>query len=81
MRVQAKAQAEDVDAQARVLLDWYTHGKYFFYAVGEYEAPIEGLLLEVLKAVTDSELRQRIEEALIAKQRCSVTLNAHAEPC
>lgn len=69
VRGAAKAQAEGVNAYARVLLDWYTHGKYFFHAVGEDEASVEGLLLEALKAVTDSELRQRIEEALIAKQR------------
>ena len=69
MRVPAKARAEGVDANARVLLDWYTHEKYYFDAGGENEAPVEGLLLEALKAVTDSELRRRIEEALIARQR------------
>ena len=56
----AKTRVEGVDAYARVLLDWYTHGKRFFHAVGEDEAPVEGLLLEALKAVTDSKLRQRI---------------------
>lgn len=65
----AKARAEGADAYARVLLDWYTHGKYFFHAVGEDEMPVEGLLLDALKAVSDSELRRRVEEALIAKQR------------
>jgi hypothetical protein len=65
----AKTQAEGVNSYAHVLLDWYTHGKRFFHAVGEDAAPVEGLLLEALKAVTDSELRQRIEEALIGTQR------------
>jgi hypothetical protein len=64
----AKAQAEGVNAYARVHLDWYRHGKRFLYVMGENEAPVEGQLLEALKVVTDSELRQRIEEALIAKQ-------------
>jgi hypothetical protein len=63
----AKTQAEGVNAYARVLLDWYTHGKRFFHALGENEAPIEGLLLEALRTVTDSELRRRIEETLIAR--------------
>jgi len=69
MRGAAKTRVEGVDAYARVLLDWYTHGKRFFHAVGDDEASVEGLLLEALKAVKDSELRQRIEEALIAAQR------------
>lgn len=65
----AKARAEGVDAYARVLLDWYTHGKYFFHVVGEDDMSVEGLLLDALKTVSDSELRRRVEEALIAKQR------------
>jgi hypothetical protein len=69
MRVPAKERAECVNAQARVLLDWYTHEKYFFNAMGEDYAPVEGSLLEALKAVTDSNLRRLIEEALIAKQQ------------
>ena len=69
VRGAAKSQPESVEAYARVLLDWYTHGKYFFHAMGEDEAPVEGLLLETLRMVTDSELRRRIEEALIATQR------------
>ena len=63
----AKAQTEGVNAYARVLLDWYTHGKRFFYAMGEDQAPIEDLLLEALTTVTDSKLRQQMEKALIAK--------------
>ncbi len=69
MRGMAKARAEGFEAYARVLLDWYTHEKYFFNAMGEDYAPVEGLLLEALKAVTDLELRRRIEEALVDRQR------------
>jgi hypothetical protein len=46
-----------------------THGKRYFNAAGEDQASVEGLLLETLKVVADSELRQLIEEALIAAQR------------
>ena len=67
VRGAAKAKAEGVDAYARVLLDWYTHRRRFFHAMGEDEASIEGLLLEALKTVTDSQLLRQIEEALIAK--------------
>jgi len=69
VRGATKAHVEGFDAYARVLLDWYMHGKRFFHATGEDAAPVEGLLLESLKVVADSELRQRIEEALIAAQR------------
>jgi hypothetical protein len=69
LRGAVKTRAEGVDAYARVLLDWYTHGKRFFDSVVKDEAPVEGLLLETLKAVTDSKLRQRIEEALIVKRQ------------
>ncbi len=64
----AKARAEGFEAYARVLLDWYTHEKFWF-PVGEDEAPVEPLLLDSLKVVTDPELRRRIEEALVAQQR------------
>lgn len=57
------------DAYARVLLDWYRHGKRFFNSAGEDHASVEGLLLEALKVVSDSGLLQRIEEAPIAVHR------------
>ena len=70
MRGAAKAQAEGVDAYARVLLDWFEHEKYFVSTPGRDEdVSVEGLLLEVLKVVSYSELRRRIEQALVAKQR------------
>jgi hypothetical protein len=63
----AKTQSEGVNAYARVLLNWYMHGKYFFHAMGQDEAPVEGLLLECLKVITDVELCRQIEEALLRK--------------
>lgn len=64
----AKSRTEGFDAYARVLLDWYDHGKFWFRVLDE-EASVEGLLLEALKVVADSDLRRRIEEALVARQR------------
>jgi hypothetical protein len=52
---------------ARVFLNEYTHGKRFYPAIENDEAPIAGQLLEALKTVTDSNLRQQIEQALITK--------------
>ena len=68
MRGVAKARADGFEAYARVLLDWYTHEKFWFQ-VGEDEASVETLLLDSLKVVNDPELRRRIEEALVAQQR------------
>ena len=68
MRGVAKARAEGFEAYARVLLDWYTHEKFWFQ-VGEAETSVETLLLDSLKVVNDPELRRRIEEALVAQQR------------
>jgi hypothetical protein len=45
-------------------MDWYTHGKRFFHAVGGDEAPVEGLRLEALKTVTDAELRACVHNIL-----------------
>ncbi len=69
VRGATKAHVEGFDAYARVLLDWYMHGKRYFNSAGEDQASVEGLLLEALKVVSDSELLQRIEEALITAQR------------
>jgi hypothetical protein len=51
-----------------LILECYTHGKFYFNAAGKDQASVEGLILESLKVVADFELRQRIEEALIAAQ-------------
>ena len=69
MKGASKAQSTGINAYAQVLLSWYKQGKYYFHALGEDEAPVEGLLLEALKTVTDSELRRQIQEALMAKQQ------------
>jgi hypothetical protein len=63
----AKTQTDGVNAFARVLLNWHTHEKHFYHTLGNDETPVEGQLLEALKTVTDSQLRQQIEEALITK--------------
>jgi hypothetical protein len=68
VRGAAKSRTEGFDAYARVLLDWYTHGKFWFQ-VGEEDVSVEALLLDALKMVADSGLRGRIEEALVAHQR------------
>jgi hypothetical protein len=63
MREAAKSRVDGYEAYARVLLDWYTHGK-FWINVSDDEVSVESLLLEALKTVADSDLRRRIEEAL-----------------
>ena len=69
MRGIAKARAEGFGAYARVLLDWYTHEKFWFHVEGDEDTSVEGLLLNALKLVADSELRRQIEEGSIAGQR------------
>ena len=68
MRETAKSRVDGYHAYARVLLDWYTHGK-FWTNVQDEELSVEGMLLDALKLVTDVDLRRRIEEALIDNQR------------
>ncbi len=64
MRALRKTRAEGFEAYARVLLDWYQHGRYFFPISGNERLSVEGLLLNALKDVGDPGLRGRIEEAL-----------------
>jgi hypothetical protein len=64
MRVLRKTRAEGFEAYARVLLDWYQRGKYFFPVSGSERLSVEGLLLNALRDVGDPGLRLRIEEAL-----------------
>jgi hypothetical protein len=66
-KVAAKSQTEGMHAFARVLLNWYSHGKRFYYVVGDDEVSVEGQLLEALKTITDSDLRRQIEQALTTK--------------
>jgi hypothetical protein len=67
LREASKTQINGLEAYARVLLDWYTHDKFWIPTIGEEES-VEFLLLEALKTVTDRELAQQIEQALIAEQ-------------
>jgi hypothetical protein len=69
MREAAKKRVEGHEAYARVLLDWYTHGKIWITGSGEEEVSVETLLLDALKTISDPELRGQIEEALTARQR------------
>jgi hypothetical protein len=65
-----KARGGGFDAYARVLLDWYTHGKFWFSVPNQEDNElVEPLLLEALKSVSGADLRKRIEEALIARNR------------
>jgi hypothetical protein len=65
-REAAKARVGGWEAYARVLLDWYTHRKFWFQTSGEDES-VEALLLDALKMVADPDLRRRIEDALVAR--------------
>ena len=69
MREAAKTRVEGHEAYARVLLDWYTHGKIWITGSGEEEVSVETLLLDALKTISDPEMRGKIEEALTARQR------------
>jgi hypothetical protein len=69
MRGAAKARAEGFEAYARVLLDWYTHGKLWIDSLDGEEVSVETLLLDALKTVVDADLRRQIEEALVVRQR------------
>ena len=69
MMHQAKlSRVDGYHAYARVLLDWYIQGK-FWTKIQDEDASVEELLLNALKLVEDANLRLRIEEALISKQR------------
>ena len=60
--------AEVLESYVRVLLGWYRNGKLWMYVTDEDEAPIEPMLLQVLKHVMDPKLRREIEEALTKTQ-------------
>ncbi len=68
LRESAKCRVDGYHAYARVLLEWYTHGK-FWTKVQDEDVSVEELLLDALKLVVDADLRSRIEEALIEHQR------------
>jgi hypothetical protein len=73
MREAAKTRIDGVEAYARVLLDWFLHGKYWLTLRSsgdkDDDVPVETLLLDALKVVVNLGIRKRIEDALIAFQR------------
>jgi hypothetical protein len=77
MREASRFRVDGHEAYVRVLLDWYTHGKFWIEVSGQ-DVSVESLLLDALKVVADADLRQRIEEALIAHQR-SVDIKKQSE--
>jgi len=64
----AKTKTEGVNAHTRVLLYYFTHGKFWIQDGDEKEISVEAQLLEALKTVND-DLRAQIEQALIEHQR------------
>ncbi len=64
-----KARSEGLEAYARVLLNWYVNGKEWISISDENDAPIEPMLLNVLRDVNDLKLRREIQEALVIKPR------------
>ena len=69
VREAVKSRVEGCEAYARVLLDWYTHGKVWIRGSGDEDLSVETQLLDALKVVADPDLRGRIEAALIENQR------------
>jgi len=60
----ASQRQESFDAYARVLLDWLRKDVGYVSMPGEDGAPVESMLLQTLKQVTNRNLRSEIEEAL-----------------
>lgn len=63
-----RSRVNGVESYVRVLLEWYTHGT-FFISSGEDDVSVEFLLLDALKVVSDSELREQVEKALVNRHR------------
>ena len=57
MREVTKTRVKGVEAYARVLLDRYTHEKYWL-SIEDNEISVESLLLDPLKMVADLNLRR-----------------------
>ena len=67
MREAAKARVEGQEAYAKVLLNWYTHRRFYVDVSKEEDLSVEKLLLDALKTVADADLRRQIEEALMCR--------------
>jgi hypothetical protein len=66
LRRAVRAGVEGFDDYVRVLLSWCKGGRRWVYVEGR-EVSVDGLLLLALKAVSDSQLRGEIREALVKK--------------
>ena len=64
LREAAKFEVVGREAFARVLMDWFLHGK-FWINDGRDDVGVEFLLLDCLKTVSNEELRMQIEDALV----------------
>ena len=53
----------DVEAEARILLDWLEKGEYWYHLERE-ELSIQGRLLTLLPKIHNMELKKNIEEGL-----------------
>jgi len=58
-----KPNVEDIEAEARIILDWLKKGKYW-YRLGGEELSISGRLLTLLPKIQNRELKKDIEEGL-----------------
>jgi hypothetical protein len=79
MRGMERARSEGLEAYARVLLNWYANGRDWISVTEENQAPIEPMLLQALKDVSDPQLRRQIEEALMIKPRKKASGRKEAE--
>jgi hypothetical protein len=69
MQGMEKARSEGFEAYARVLLNWYKNGQLWIRVTDETEAPVEHMLLQALKDVSDPQLRRDIQETLMIRPR------------
>ena len=65
----AEARVEGLEAYTRVLLDWYTHEKFYVHGGSDEDRAVEARLVLALRNVQNPKLRQEIEEALVASGR------------
>jgi hypothetical protein len=66
MHESAMTRTEGHEVFARVLLDWYTHDKFWIDGSGDKEVSVETRLLDALKTVADPELRSIFHDILKA---------------
>jgi len=55
---------EDVEVEARILLDWLGKGEYWYRGECGEEVSIQGRLLALLPKVRDVDLKRMVEEGL-----------------